>query len=122
MSNSLLYGWIICYLISYILNVSLSFTKKNNNLDKLDIFLSFISWISGIAAFIMFIVWLTRFTNKQILKKLWIAAIIILIVSIALILILSGKNNSNIITIPGYLAYYSFTIFLGSFITFLVRK
>lgn len=125
MNNTLLYGWILCYIISYILHISIPFMiddGTNVNNDKFASFLFMISWILSIAAFIMFIVWLTKFTDKNVLKYIWISAIIAFIVSIALVIFLSGNISNKIVLIPSYLIGYAFTIFIGSFIAFLVKK
>ena len=124
MNNTLLYGWVLCYIISYILHISIPFMIDGTNInnDKLASFLFMISWIISVAAFIMFIVWLTKFTDKNLLKYLWISAIITFIVSIALVIFLTGNTSDKIVLIPYYLIGYSFTIFIGSFIAFLVKK
>lgn len=120
-------SWIICYLISYILQITIPFlldgeTDTDTNKNKLIIFMSIIAWILSLAAFIMFIVWLTRFTNKNVLRTIWISALVTFIVSVALIIFLSGTASDKIVQIPGYLIGYSLIIFIGSFIGFLVRK
>lgn len=125
MNNMLFYGWVICYLISYLLLVSLPFIVDNGsskNKDKLGTFLYMIAWILSVAAFIMFIIWLTRFTDKKVLQTIWILALITFIVSIALVIFLTDNSSSKLMVIPTYLIGYSFTIFIGSFIAFLVKK
>jgi CHASE2 domain-containing sensor protein len=97
--------------------------KLDTNQDKLELFLYAISWILGVAAFIMFIIWLTKSTtNKNVLKIIWISAITTFIISIGLFIFLIGDNTGKIIMIPTYLIGYSFIIFIGSFIGFLVKN
>ena len=124
--NNLFYGWIICYIISYTLHISIPFMVddgSNINNDKLASFLFMISWILSIAAFIMFIVWLTKSTtSKNELKILWISAIITFIISVGLVIFLVGNSSDKIVQIPTYFIGYSITIFIGSFIGFLVKK
>ena len=125
MNNTLGYTWASCYLISYLLHIITPFIfddGSNFNNDKLALFLFFISWILTLSAFIMFIVWLTKFTNKKVLQTIWISAIVTFIVCIALFIFLSGNTTVKIVQIPFYLIGYSLTIFIGSFIGFLVRK
>ena len=125
MNNTLFYGWVICYIISYLLNISLPFIIDDglsDNKDKLGLFLYSIAWILSVAAFIMFIIWLTRFTDKKVLQTIWISALITFIVSIALVIFLMGNASDKVTQIPAFLIGYSLTIFIGSFIGFLVRK
>ena len=118
MNNTLFYGWVICYLLSYLLNISLPFIDN----DKIESFLYIISGILSLTALIIFIVWLTRYTNKKVLKIIWISALVTLIISIAVVIFLSNNVSNEIIRIPQFLLGYSITIFIGSFIGFLVRK
>lgn len=124
--DNLFYGWIICYIISYIIHISIPFMINDGsdiNKDKFLSFLFIISWIFTLAAFIMFIVWLTKSTtSKNELKILWISAIITFIISVGLVIFLVGNSSDKIVQIPTYFIGYSITIFIGSFIGFLVKK
>ena len=126
MNNTLFYSWIICYLISFIIHICIPFMiddPSNLNKDKLVFFIYIISWILSLAALIMFIIWLTKSsTSKNELKILWISAIITFIISVGLVIFLFGNSTDKIVQIPGYLIGYSLTIFIGSFIGFLVKK
>jgi hypothetical protein len=125
MSNALLYGWIICYLISYLIIVILPLIVGDTtdlNKDKLGLFSVSISWILNVAAFIMFIIWLTKFKNKKVLQTIWILALVTFIVTIALYIFLTGNASAEVTGIPENLIFPSLTIFIGSFITFLIRK
>ena len=72
--------------------------------------------------FIIFIVWLTRFNNTNILKYMWISSLITWIVSLGIVIFLSGNTSEDLLYFPGYLLGYAFTIFIGTLITFLVKN
>ena len=115
-------GWIACFIFAYLIQVLVPMSINNkNNIDKVRIFLKFIAWVLSVIGFIMFIVWLTRFNNIKVLNKMWIISLITWIVSIGILIFMSG-TESKILLIPGYLLGYSFTIFLGTLITFLVKN
>ena len=128
MNTFLTYGWIICFIVSYLIRVIVPFfinTSDVNGEDtknKILVFFEIISWILAVMGFIMFIVWLTRFNNISILKTLWIASLITWIVSMGILIFLAGNAQFNIDNIFISTLSYSFTIFIGSLITFLVKN
>ena len=123
MNNVLAYGWIICFIVAYLIQVLVPITVNNlNDIDRGRAFLELIAWILSITGFIMFIVWLTRFNNTKVLNTMWIVSLITLIISIGIIIFMSGNVSNKVLIVPGYLLGYSFTIFIGTLITFLVKN
>jgi len=120
MNNILAYGWIICFIIAYLIQVLVSMSV--NDIDRGSAFLKFIAWILSVTGFIMFIVWLTRFNDTKVLNTMWIVSLITLIISIGIIIFMVGNVSSKVLLVPSYLLGYSFTIFLGTLITFLVKN
>ena len=123
MNNVLAYGWIICFIVAYLIQVLVSMSVNNvNDIDRGSAFLKFIAWILSVTGFIMFIVWLTRFNNTKVLNTMWIVSLITFIISIAIIIFMTGNVSAKALLVPGYLIGYSFTIFIGTLITFLVKN
>lgn len=87
-------------------------------------FLEFLAWLTSVVGTILFIFWLTKYNNKNILKMIWIISLIVLIGSTAIVILFStdSTDNDKKLIIPSYLIGYSFTIFIGSFITFMIKK
>lgn len=121
MINILGYGWIICFIIAYLIQTITSININNESEKSLG-FLLAIAWILSIMGFIIFIVWLTRFNNTNILKYMWISSLITWIVSLGIVIFLSGNTSEDLLYFPGYLLGYAFTIFIGTLITFLVKN
>ena len=123
MNNVLAYGWIICFIVAYLIQVLVSMSVNNvNDIDRGSAFLKFIAWILSVTGFIMFIFWLTRFNDTKVLNTMWIVSLITLIISIGIIIFMVGNVSSKVLLVPSYLLGYSFTIFLGTLITFLVKN
>ena len=123
MNNVLAYGWVICFIVAYLIQVLVPITVNNvNDIDRGRAFLELIAWILSITGFIMFIVWLTRFNNTKVLNTMWIVSLITWIISIGIIIFMSGNVSNKVLIVPGYLLGYSFTIFIGTLITFLVKN
>ena len=123
MNNVLAYGWVICFIVAYLIQVWVPITVNNvNDIDRGRAFLELIAWILSITGFIMFIVWLTRFNNTKVLNTMWIVSLITWIISIGIIIFMSGNVSNKVLIVPGYLLGYSFTIFIGTLITFLVKN
>lgn len=93
-----------------------------NDIDRGRAFLELIAWILSVTGFIMFIVWLTRFNDTKVLNTMWIVSLITWIISIGIIIFMSGNVSAKALLVPGYLLGYSFTIFIGTLITFLVKN
>lgn len=124
MNNVLAYGWIISFIVAYLVQVLVPMSVNNlNDMDRGRAFLELISWILSITGFIMFIVWLTRFSNTKVLNTIWIVSLITCIISIGVVIFMSGNaTNNKVLMVPGHLIGYSFTIFIGTLITFLVKN
>ena len=123
--NKLMIYWIALLIIAYITQVLIQmFLNSNGNLSNFDGFLEFLAWLSTVVGTILFIIWLTKYNNKNILKMIWIISLSILIGSTAIVILFSNdsSDNNKKLIIPSYLIGYSFTIFIGSFITFMIKK
>jgi len=116
-------GWIICFIISYIIHIiNIMSTDNINDISRLKMFLQFIAWIVNILGFVLFIFWLTKFNNVKMLRNLWIIALVTFIISFGAIIFLTDNIDDKVLSIPGFLLGYTFTIFLGKLISFLVRN
>ena len=119
-------GWIICFIISYIIHIinimSTDDINDINDISRLKIFLQFVAWILNILGFVLFIFWLTKFNNVKMLRNLWIIALVTFIISFGSIIFLSGNIDDKVLSIPGFLLGYTFIIFLGTLISFLVKN
>lgn len=123
MNKFLAYGWIICFIVAYLIQVLVPMSVNNvNDIDRGRAFLELIAWILSVTGFIMFIVWLTRFNDTKVLNTMWIVSLITWIISIGIIIFMSGNVSAKALLVPGYLLGYSFTIFIGTLITFLVKN
>jgi len=123
MNKILEYGWIICFIVAYLIQVLVPMSVNNeNDVDRGRIFLEIIAWILSVTGFIMFIVWLTRFNNTKVLRTMWIVSLITWIISIGIIIFMAGNVSYKALLIPSYLLGYSFTIFIGTLIAFLVKN
>jgi hypothetical protein len=125
MNNVLAYGWIICFIVSYLIQVIIPMSvgdNSNDNVDRSLVFLEVIAWILSTTGFIMFIIWLIRFNNTKVLNTMWIISLITLIVSIGIIIFMVGNVPDKILYIPLFSIGYSFTIFTGTLIAFLVKN
>ena len=123
MNNVLAYGWIICFIVSYLILVLVPMSVNNlNDIDRGRAFLELIAWILSVTGFIMFIVWLTRFNDTKVLNTMWIVSLITWIISIGIVIFMSDNVSNKALLVPGYLLGYSFTIFIGTLITFLVKN
>ena len=125
MNNVLAYGWIICFIVSYLIQVIIPMSvgdNSNDNVDRSLVFLEVIAWILSTTGFIMFIIWLIRFNNTKVLNTMWIVSLITWIISIGIVIFMAGNVSSKALLVPGYLLGYSFTIFIGTLITFLVKN
>ena len=123
MNKILEYGWIICFIVAYLIQVLVLMSVNNeNDVDRGRIFLEIIAWILSVTGFIMFIVWLTRFNNTKVLRTMWIVSLITWIISIGIIIFMAGNVSYKALLIPSYLLGYSFTIFIGTLIAFLVKN
>lgn len=125
MNNVLAYGWIICFIVSYLIQVIIPMSVGDNSNDTVDrslVFLEFIAWILSIIGLILFIIWLIRFNDTKVLNTMWIVSLITFIVSIGIVIFMTGNVPDKILYIPTFSIGYSFTIFIGSLITFLVKK
>ena len=123
MNIVLAYGWIICFIVAYLMQVLVPMSVNNlNDIDRVKIFLELIAWILSLTGFIIFIVWLTKFNNTKVLNIMWIVSLITWIISIGIIIFMGGNVSSKELLVPGYLLGYSFTIFIGTLITFLVKN
>ena len=123
--NKLMIYWIALLIIAYITQVLIQmFLNSNGDLSNFDGFLEFLAWLTSVVGTILFIIWLTKYNNKNILKMIWIISLIVLIVSTAIVILFStdSSDNDKKLIIPSYLIGYSFTIFIGSFITFMIKK
>ncbi len=118
-------GWIICFIASYIIHIINSISRDNiNDISRfrLKIFLQFIAWIVNILGFVLFIFWLTKFNNVKMLRNLWIIALVTIIICFGALIFLIGNIDDKVLNIPFFLLGYTFTIFLGTLISFLVRN
>ena len=123
MNNVLAYGWITCFIVAYLIQVLVPMSVNNvNDVDRGRAFLELIAWILSVTGFIMFIVWLTRFNDTKVLNTMWIVSLITWIISIGIVIFMAGNVSSKALLVPGYLLGYSFTIFIGTLITFLVKN
>lgn len=123
MNNVLAYGWITCFIVAYLIQVLVPMSVNNvNDVDRGRAFLELIAWILSVTGFIMFIVWLTRFNDTKVLNTMWIVSLITLIVSIGIVIFMAGNVSNKALLVPSYLLGYSFTIFIGTLITFLVKN
>ena len=123
MNKILEYGWIICFIVAYLIQVLVPMSVNNeNDVDRGRIFLEIIAWILSVTGFIMFIVWLTRFNNTKVLRTMWIVSLITWIISIGIVIFMAGNVSSKALLVPSYLLGYSFTIFIGTLIAFLVKN
>lgn len=123
--NKLMIYWVSLLIIAYITQVLIQmFLNSNGDLSNFDGFLEFLAWLSTVIGTILFIFWLTKYNNKNILKMIWIISLIVLIASTAIVILFSSDSSDNDkkLIIPSYLIGYSFTIFIGSFITFMIKK
>lgn len=123
--NKLMIYWVSLLIIAYITQVLIQmFLNSNGDLSNFDGFLEFLAWLSTVIGTILFIFWLTKYNNKNILKMIWIISLIVLIASTAIVILFSSdsSDNNKKLIIPSYLIGYSFTIFIGSFITFMIKK
>lgn len=120
MNKVLAYGWIICFIVAYLIQVLVP--MGNVSVGRSIAFLELIAWILSVTGFIMFIVWLTRFNDTKVLNTMWIVSLITWIISIGIIIFMSGNVSAKALLVPGYLLGYSFTIFIGTLITFLVKN
>lgn len=117
--------WVALFIIGYITQILIQmFLNSDGNLSNFDGFLEFLAWLSTVVGTILFIIWLTKYNNKNILKMIWIISLSILIGSTAIVILFSNdsSDNNKKLIIPSYLIGYSFTIFIGSFITFMIKK
>ena len=123
MNNVLAYGWITCFIVAYLIQVLVPMSVNNvNDVDRGRAFLELIAWILSVTGFIMFIVWLTRFNDTKVLNTMWIVSLITWIVSIGIVIFMAGNVSTKALLVPSYLLGYSFTIFIGTLITFLVKN
>lgn len=123
MNKFLEYGWIVCYIVTYLIHVLVFVTVNNtDDFDRGRLFLEIIAWILTITGFIIFIIWLTRFKNTKVLKIMWIVSLITWIVSVGCLIFMAGNVYYKILIPIYYLLGYSFTIFIGTLITFLVKN
>jgi len=53
---------------------------------------------------------------------MWIVSLITFILSIGIVIFMTGNVSSKVLLVPNYLIGYSFIIFIGTLITFLVKK
>ena len=123
--KKLMIYWVSLLIIAYITQVLIQmFLNSNGDLSNFDGFLEFLAWLSTVIGTILFIFWLTKYNNKNILKMIWIISLIVLIASTAIVILFSSDSSDNDkkLIIPSYLIGYSFTIFIGSFITFMIKK
>ena len=119
------YSWIILFIISIILNI-ISFTINSqenllnpNNINLVNS-LQFINSFISLIGFCIFIYWLVKFNNIKVLMYLWI---IMLIVTISLGLIfINGGLKPSITADLSIIFSQTITIFLGTLITFLIKK
>ena len=122
MNNVLTYGQIICFIVAYLIQVLVPISININNsvvgIGRTRIFLEFIAWVLSVTGFIMFIVWLTKFNNTKVLNTMWIVSLITWIISIGIVIFMTGNVSNKVIIVPGFLLGYSFTIFIGTLITF----
>ena len=123
MNDILAYGWIICFIIAYLIQV-IDITSVNNvdDINRVRVFLQLIGWILSVTGFIIFIVWLIRFNNTKVLNTMWIVSLITWIVLTGIAIFMVGNVSSKLLSIPNYLLGYSFIIFIGTLITFLVKN
>jgi hypothetical protein len=125
MNNVLAYGWIICFIVSYLIQVIIPMSvgdNSNDNVDRSLVFLEVIAWILSTTGFIMFIIWLIRFNNIKVLNTIWIVSLITFILSIGIVIFMAGNVSSKALLVPGYLIGYAFTIFTGTLLAFLVKN
>uniref|UniRef100_A0A6C0LI55 Uncharacterized protein n=1 Tax=viral metagenome TaxID=1070528 RepID=A0A6C0LI55_9ZZZZ len=123
MNNVLEYGWIICFIVAYLIQVLVSMgLNNNNNIDRGSIFFELIAWVLSVIGFIMFVVWLNRFNDTKVLNTMWIVSLITLIVSCGIVIFMVGNVSGKTLVVPTYLIGYSFTILIGTLITFLFKN
>ena len=122
MDNALSFGWITCFIAAYLLQLVSININDNSNFNRVKIYLQLIAWILSVTGFILFIVWLTRFDNTKVLKTMWIVSLITFILLMGIVIFTAGTVSNKVVSIPGYLVGYSFTIFIGTLIAFLVKN
>ena len=133
MNNILTYGWIMCFLVAYLIQTILPFTLPSTvqstvsgdntvNTGKIDVFLLVIAWVLSIAGFFMFIIWLTKFKDVKVLQTMWIVSLVTFVISIGTLIFMAGNTSIELLLIPSNLLGYSFTIFIGTLITFFIRN
>jgi len=133
MNNILTYGWIMCFLVAYLIQTILPFTLPSTvqstvsgdntvNTGKIDVFLLVIAWVLSFAGFFMFIIWLTKFKDVKVLQTMWIVSLVTFVISIGTLIFMAGNTSIELLLIPSNLLGYSFTIFIGTLITFFIRN
>jgi cytochrome bd-type quinol oxidase subunit 2 len=124
--NIILLSWVLFFSISILLHSILIIRGTDNSINasinesKIDIFMNWLSGLLSFIGFILFIIWLTKYNNKQILYYMWILFLILTIILVSMSIFI--VNNDDIQAISFLISGYTFIIFIGTLISYFVKK